>query len=323
MLATELLAKYREKLKSKNVEDRYAALTFALQLPDICSSLEYNNDCTYKVEFDNMTVDNSKRRGEKSYKFWISKHFNYFWESFGGMIGSKVLADYCYCLRCALVHDGRLIGKEIKMFFVSDEGDIWWLDDIFIIDLCLFCNTMFDIAYEIFDKYKTEFFTFEDIVISNDVYKRIYTSAIEREFNFYKQRQDDLIDEDLYRKLRKIYCCIKRVDEDILKQVKKCINSGKRYKLKDNRIISLLKENDIDDDIIIKDSEGNLSININKKYYDMMNSINSEIEYYYNRNPLEVMDYINRIKTDTKIDILKLCERPIVVFVEKFGGNQQ
>ena len=70
MLVTELLAKYREKLKSKNVEDRYAVLTFALQLPDICSNIEYNNDATYRNEF-NSKRPKSKCRSENLYKFWI------------------------------------------------------------------------------------------------------------------------------------------------------------------------------------------------------------------------------------------------------------
>ena len=324
MLARVLLEKYREKVKSKNVEYRYAALTFALQLPDICSNIEYNNDATYRNEF-NSKYTKLKRKSENLYKFWINEHFIEFWKSFKGMIGGKTLANYCYSSRCALIHDGRLIGKEIKMFFVLDEEGIWWFDDVFIIDLCLFCNVMFSVAFEVFDKYKTEFFTFNDIVISNEVYKKIYTNIIEREFNFYRQKKYDLNRGNMDIKLRKIYYYITRLYENnnVWEQIARSVKKGNIYKLEDDNITSFITEDDIDGRFIVKDNEGNISININKKYYDIMNNIDGEIKNYYKQNPVYGMEYISRIKTDTKIDILRICERPIIVFVEKFGGNQQ
>lgn len=70
----------------------YAALAFALALPDICGSIEYPNDIS------------SKRRFINWYNQFVAPRFH---EVFSNSIGGLLLSGAdCYALRCAFLHNG-------------------------------------------------------------------------------------------------------------------------------------------------------------------------------------------------------------------------
>lgn len=71
MLGTELIDKYRDKLSSPDCtdDDKHSALLFALQIPSVCSRIEYPADeYTEFYRGDGRPIDN------KLYKYWIRNH---------------------------------------------------------------------------------------------------------------------------------------------------------------------------------------------------------------------------------------------------------
>ena len=57
MQAIKLIHKYQKFLQSQKSEDRYSALLFALQIPSICSRIEFPNDGTNTLYSDGKPQD--------------------------------------------------------------------------------------------------------------------------------------------------------------------------------------------------------------------------------------------------------------------------
>ena len=66
----ELIDMYRNKLD----KDRYSCLLFALQLPSICSRIEYPNRGKYTAYYN----DDGRPKDGKLYRKWIKDHYSYF-----------------------------------------------------------------------------------------------------------------------------------------------------------------------------------------------------------------------------------------------------
>ena len=153
MLGTELIDKYRDKLSSSDCtdDDKHSALLFALQIPSVCSRIEYPADkYTDFYKADGRPIDN------KLYKYWIRNHKGKFETLWFSSMGVDVLAERIYDLRNQLTHEGYIVGKTTKIYFIDDSDKSIFVDEVLIISIKSFCEIFFDIAYDVFKQNKIE-----------------------------------------------------------------------------------------------------------------------------------------------------------------------
>ena len=118
MLGTELIDKYRDKLSSPDCtdDDKHSALLFALQIPSVCSRIEYPADkYTDFYKADGRPIDN------KLYKYWIRNHKGKFETLWRLIMSVDELAERIYGLRNQLTHEGYIVGKTTKFYFTESS----------------------------------------------------------------------------------------------------------------------------------------------------------------------------------------------------------
>ena len=96
MLGTELIDKYRDKLSSPDCtdDDKHSALLFALQIPSICSRIEYPAD-----KYTEFYQENGRPIDNKLYKYWIRNHKGKFETLWRLIMSVDELAERIYGLR--------------------------------------------------------------------------------------------------------------------------------------------------------------------------------------------------------------------------------
>ena len=153
MLGTELIDKYRDKLSSPDCtdDDKHSALLFALQIPSICSRIEYPAD-----KYTEFYQENGRPIDNKLYKYWIRNHKGKFETLWRLIMSVDELAERIYGLRNQLTHEGYIVGKTTKFYFTDDSDKSIFVDEILIISIKSFCEIFFDIAYDVFKQNRIE-----------------------------------------------------------------------------------------------------------------------------------------------------------------------
>mgnify|MGYP000991290034 CR=1 FL=1 len=154
----ELINMYRNKLD----KDRYSCLLFALQLPSICSRIEYPNSGKYTVYY----YDDGRPKDSKLYRKWIKDHYSYFdkiTKCFNAKRAKNAkcanFEDIVYDLRCNMTH--ACVTVDIDKLFNIDDDDCYFcfiddydfretslsgLGDVRFVSIYDFCQCMFNAA---------------------------------------------------------------------------------------------------------------------------------------------------------------------------------
>lgn len=147
----ELIDMYRNKLD----KDRYSCLLFALQLPSICSRIEYPDRGKYTAYYN----DDGRPKDGKLYRKWIKDHYSYFnkiTKCFN--VNCTDFADAVYDLRCNMTHACVTVdidklfntGDGFYFCFIDDYGvkgtSLFGLGDVRFVSIYDFCQCMFNAA---------------------------------------------------------------------------------------------------------------------------------------------------------------------------------
>ena len=161
----EVLDGYRKKLLSEDVNDRYAALGFALQLPGICGRLEFP-PCDSNVESETVKGSDAlykrnKKKLDADYKaldknlfiHWIVRNafsFRPFLHDFSSV---NEFAENLYDLRNAFTHEG-IIKSNCEHVVIVDTDCMACLSGHYLfLPLRSFCRAIFDEAQRVFEKH--------------------------------------------------------------------------------------------------------------------------------------------------------------------------
>lgn len=230
MTILDLLNKYRNKLKSQNVEDQHAALGFALQLPGICGRLEFPQS---NVNTQSATVPHEKalykKHGATSYDvldrnmfcFWFEAHKGYFFFQ-GFYFDFDKWINKLYAFRNNFVHEGTIKLDDKQVIFVDFESATWLeAGNILFLSLYNFCNCIFNLSERIFTNIGSrfnkpiEFSPFDTCCIDNDRYHSIDVYTKQAYSDFWANYSDE--DTDLFM----LYTHIIEKDKDIEANIEK------------------------------------------------------------------------------------------------------
>lgn len=160
----KLIDEYRGKLN----EDPYSCLLFALQLPSICSRIEYpleslsenERNLYYYCPKNKRKEDGScisyKPRDGALYKKWIMDHYDYFDSITRNIVNSNEnkFSDALYEFRCCMTHEGvsvpldlfTTICEDVRFCFVDIKTVPFVLNNIVYVSIAEVCECLFNAA---------------------------------------------------------------------------------------------------------------------------------------------------------------------------------
>lgn len=214
----ESIDKYRCDLE----KNPYSCLFFALQLPNICSRIEYPSDSLSDDERKEY-YNNGRPLDGKLYKKWIKDHYSYFNEITKFLnISCDQFGDALYDLRCDVAHEGVIISID-KLFNTTSDIYFCFIDDydpnkmthyglgnVRFLPIREFCNCMFDAActtdIHIISPFSTIYASYSD-----------YNALVTEYRNMCYDFLDDYSDDDVL--LINIYDLIKLRRPDLLSDI--------------------------------------------------------------------------------------------------------
>lgn len=191
----DLINDHRNRLD----ENPYDCLLFALQLPSVCSRIEYPSD-SFSDDERKEYYNNGRPLDGKLYKKWIEDHYSYFdkitrflnigYDQFGGAL---------YDLRCDVAHEGVIISID-KLFNTTSNIYFCFIDDyelnemtyygggVRFLPIRKFCDCMFNAAcmtdVHIISPFSTIYASYSD-------YNKLITKYMKMRYDFLKDYSDD------------------------------------------------------------------------------------------------------------------------------------
>lgn len=213
----ESIDKYRCDLE----KNPYSCLFFALQLPNICSRMEYPSD-SFSDDERKEYYNKGRPLDGKLYKKWIEDHYQYFDEI------TKYLNITCdqfgtalYDLRCDVAHEGVIVSID-KLFNETSDIYFCFIDDyesnemtyyggcVRFLPIRKFCDCMFNAAcmtnIHIISPFSTIYASYSD-----------YNALVTEYRNMCYDFLDDYSDDDVL--LINIYDLIKLRRPDLLSDI--------------------------------------------------------------------------------------------------------
>lgn len=192
MYLKDLIESYRKKLNDNS--NYYSCLLFALQIPSICSRIEFP-----KTDENKGGLKEGKFYGPKGrvwdgnmYKAWLKKHSNSFVNIYSGSMGIEEFCKKLYDLRCQMTHEGVVMTGTNRFFFTEANSGVMCVNDIVFLPIKRLCDYMFDAAENILlDEHKDINITqFEDMFLPPEIYNSIMND-VETTYNtFWKSYSD-------------------------------------------------------------------------------------------------------------------------------------
>ena len=192
----ELIDMYRNKLDN----DRYSCLLFALQLPSICSRIEYPNSGEYRVYYNN---NRGRPIDGELYRKWIKDHYSYFnkiTKCFN--VSCTDFADTVYDLRCNMTHACVTVDVD-KLFNTNDDfyfcfiddydfrgTSLYGLGDVRFVSIYDFCQCMFNAASTIAVHNVS---SSSRIYMSYSDYNELVLKYINKCYEILDERSDDAV----------------------------------------------------------------------------------------------------------------------------------
>lgn len=195
----ESIDKYRCDLE----KNPYSCLFFALQLPNICSRIEYPKDSFFLDEVNTYYNKNTGWPIDGAlYKKWIKDHYSYFDEITKFLnISCDQFGDALYDLRCDVAHEGVIVsvdklfdtnGDDVYFCFIDDyeSNDMvyYTLGGVRFVPIRAFCQCMFNAASTVAAHSISPFST---IYVSYSDYNTLVTEYRNMSYDFLKDYSDD------------------------------------------------------------------------------------------------------------------------------------
>lgn len=158
MTGIDIIKAYRKKLDSDNVQDRYAALSFALQLPGICARHEYPfNDENIKAELYKpykKSPTGYAPNDKKMFMHWFKMHSSECVSMHSAYMSTGSMAEDLYEFRNALTHNGVVKSYHGGIVLVDDDAAGGMVTGRFMfLPVRHFCDMVFDIAERVFERF--------------------------------------------------------------------------------------------------------------------------------------------------------------------------
>ena len=170
----ELVQKYSNKLKNNPNDISY--LLFALQIPSICSRIEFpkTDENTGRAEEGKLYRSSGKPWDANLYKAWLRKHYDAFEDIYYGAMTLNSFCDNLYALRNQVTHEGVLMTDKSKFYFTESEHAMS-IGNIVFIPMKRLCENMLNAAYYILSNRhdSTKITLFSDMLMPTDIYNQI------------------------------------------------------------------------------------------------------------------------------------------------------
>lgn len=198
MTLQELIISHKEKLESCDNNSLHSILLFSLQLPSICSRIEFpkTDDNTGKAEDGKLYKNNGNPYDANLYKTWLRKHIKCFKDIFSRGMTAEAFCGSIYELRNQLTHEGIAVSLQNKYFFVEKDQTAMIVGNIVFLPIQQFCEDMFDAAEQtIINVSNISISVFDDLIISNETYKNICNDVNNLYHSFWKNytAEDNLL----------------------------------------------------------------------------------------------------------------------------------
>lgn len=192
MYLKDLIESYRKKLNDNS--NYYSCLLFALQIPSICSRIEFP-----KTDENKGGLKEGKFYGPKGrvwdgnmYKAWLKKHSNSFVNIYSDSMEIEEFCKKLYDLRCQMTHEGVVMTGTNRFFFIEANSGAMCVNDIVFLPVKRLCDDMFEAAENtLFNSHKDINITqFQDMVLPPEIYNSIMND-VETTYNtFWKNYSD-------------------------------------------------------------------------------------------------------------------------------------
>lgn len=192
MYLKDLIESYRKKLNDNS--NYYSCLLFALQIPSICSRIEFP-----KTDENKGGIKEGKFYGPKGrvwdgnmYKAWLKKHSNSFVNIYSDSMEIEEFCKKLYDLRCQMTHEGVVMTGTNRFFFIEANSGAMCVNDIVFLPVKRLCDDMFEAAENtLFNSHKDINITqFQDMVLPPEIYNSIMND-VETTYNtFWKNYSD-------------------------------------------------------------------------------------------------------------------------------------
>lgn len=188
----DLIEQYKKRLE--NNSNDFDCLLFALQIPSICSRIEFpqTSENTGRCEDGKLYKPNGNPWDANIYKTWLMKHNNSFFDIYKSSIGLNVFCKVVYDLRCQVTHEGILMTNESHFYFTNSDNAMC-LGDVVFLPMKHLCEDMFDAAtIVLFNKHeKLNITPFKDMFLPDDTYSKIRNDTGKTYKSFWNNYSED------------------------------------------------------------------------------------------------------------------------------------
>lgn len=295
----DLVQEYRNKLQS-NPHD-VSCLLFALQIPSICSRIEFpQTPENTGNEYDKLYLPNGKVRDANMYKKWLKEHQSYFVDIYSYSMTVDEFCDNLYKLRNQVTHEGVLMSDKNKFYFIESDNAMI-VDDTVFIPIKRLCKDMLDDAYDmLLNRHESIDITlFNDMSIPSEIYNQISNDVSEIYHSFWDDRFED--DQTLYRIYKSVtsnnpnMCeCIDKFFAESPDAVFEIWDFSDKYGLIDMDERFVHEDYNESKSLICQKLKTNTDVlRLTKQQYERMLNVVNEHSDYTKQHPFDITKYIN------------------------------
>lgn len=145
MQMIDLIKQYKKQLE--NNSNDFDCLLFALQIPSICSRIEFPQtpENTGSCGEGKLYKSNGNPWDKNMYTAWIAKHNDSFIDIYNTSMELNTFCDIMYDLRCQVTHEGVLMTGDSHFYF-TNEYNAMSLGNVVFLPMKQLCKDMLDAA---------------------------------------------------------------------------------------------------------------------------------------------------------------------------------
>lgn len=295
----KLVQEYNDKLK--NNPNDISCLLFALQVPSICSRIEFSktDENTGRAEEGKLYRSDGRPYDANMYKAWLRKHYDAFEDIYYGAMTLNSFCDNLYALRNQVTHEGVLMTSKNKFYF-TEHNNAMCVGEFVFIPMKRLCEDMFRAAYHmLFNRHEHINITlFRDMVIPSEIYRRILNDVASLYDSFWDNHSEE--DNDLIVIYEHIIFDNQDMKDDIDKffsenpdAVFEIWDFGNKY----GHILGAEKfihqEYDEQKSSVCLDLKRPTDVlRLNKEQYGRMLQVAEELEEFSNTHPFDITKYV-------------------------------
>lgn len=279
----DMIESFKNKLLHGDVCDKYSALLFALQLPSVCSRVEFPfSDIQYKYLYRSSGTPQDK----ELYMKWLYVHKKSFLLLCVPSEHFDILFKKLYDLRNELTHESRLFSNYFVFVDAECKTPMFLSNDIAFISIEQLCLTIFEIAQlssartlSLFNELNLSAHNFD--IVRAEIYKRM------------KQFWDNRLDEEIPCDDNQL-CCIYDsfcTDDERIRNIESFFESHPNdlYEIGDfdHKYIGMMPdgkylfEEVYDATGLFGDERKGLTCRFSKSKFERMKQVSSEVDDYF------------------------------------------